>query len=130
MTFEERVAQLRANTINGDSVNVSASDVYNELILQDLEVLANGTNSGVLLDSFGKLLLTNIDTNLPDILCKYVTLINSSKNNDVFYTLYGLGETLTLEPGYSVKINIGNTQDLSARQAAENGQTLQYIVTT
>ena len=89
---------------------------------------ANGTNSGVLIDRFYDLALTSSYQALTSDTCKSVVLINLSSNNNVLYKLAGEA-VLTLEAGYSVKINIADSAGIFVRQATEAGQTLQYIVT-
>lgn len=68
MTFEERAAQVRANTLNGNAVNVSNNDVYNELLLQRLEALNESTASNYLI-------LADINNKL-DLLVQGQTEIN------------------------------------------------------
>lgn len=180
-TFEERAAQLRANTVDPATVNVSSSDIYSELILQNAEtptageataanqeiqianevtqidnqtvqianqetiianqelIIANqsvqingfiaGTNSGVLTDEFYTQALTAVLANLPVRSAKTVTLINLSTNNSILYKLSATAAVLTLEAGYSVKINTNSANNISVRQASDTGQILQYIVT-
>ena len=43
MSFEQRAAELRANTLNTDRVNVSNADIYNELLLQNAENPSGGS---------------------------------------------------------------------------------------
>jgi hypothetical protein len=43
MSFEQRAAELRANTINTNRVNVSNADIYNELLLQNAESPSGGS---------------------------------------------------------------------------------------
>lgn len=150
MSFEQRAAELRANTLNTDRVNVSNADIYNELLLQNAEstqiekldtIIANqetqidsvilGTNSGVLSDQIYKITLTATLTNLEAGNCKSVTLINLSTNNNIIYKFddFNQPDELILEAGYSVKLNVNDTDYIQVKQATSTGQVLQYIVT-
>jgi hypothetical protein len=180
-TFEQRANQLRANTVNPDTVNVSSSDIYNELLLQNAETpdataataanqeiqianentqianqqtiiddlttvienqqtiiaaqnsqiiqFAASTNNGLLTDEFYTQALTAVLVALPVRNAKTVTLINLSTNNSVLYKTNTTAAVLTLEAGYSVKINTNSANNISVRQLADAGQSIQIIVT-
>ena len=180
-TFEQRANQLRANTVNPDTVNVSSSDIYNELLLQNAEtpsptgataanqelqieneniqidqlnsILSNqstellsletiiaaqnsqllqfaaSTNNGLLTDEFYTQALTAVLVALPVRNAKTVTLINLSTNNSVLYKTNTTAAVLTLEAGYSVKINTNSANNISVRQTSDTGQSIQIIVT-
>jgi hypothetical protein len=92
--------------------------------------LAAATNGGVLVDAFGTQTLTASMVNLNlAIACKFVTLINLSTNVKFTYSISG-GTALTLEAGYSVRINIANSGNVQIRQATGEGQTCEFIVTS
>lgn len=87
----------------------------------------NGTNDGVLDDTTRTVTLTGSLAALTTEACKCVTLINLSTNTaSISYSVNG-GATLTLEAGYSVKINTANAENIQASSSA--GEALQYIVT-
>lgn len=86
------------------------------------------TNGGILQDSFYTQSLTASFTALIGGDSKTVVLINLSTNNSIFYNLNG-GTQLTLEAGYSVKINTTTPTNIQVKQTADTGQSLQYIVT-
>lgn len=98
--------------------------------IADAAALAAATNGGVLVDAFGSQTLTvsMVGLNIAQA-CKFVTLINLSTNAKFTYSISG-GNALTLEAGYSVKINIANSANVQIRQATGEGQTCEFIVTT
>jgi len=92
--------------------------------------LAGATNGGVLSDDFASQVLTTSFANLTAaVVCKAVTLINLSTNAKFTYDLNG-GVALTLEPGYSVKINTSNSGNVRIRQSTGEGQTCEIIITS
>lgn len=92
--------------------------------------LAAATNGGVLVDTFGTQALTTSMVGLSIAqACKYVTLINLSTNVKFTYSISG-GTALTLEAGYSVRINIVNSGNVQIRQSTGEGQTCEFIVTS
>ena len=90
---------------------------------------AASTNNGLLTDEFYTQALTAALVALPVRNAKTVTLINLSTNNSVFYKTNTTAAVLTLEAGYSVKINTSSANNISVRQAADTGQSIQVIVT-
>lgn len=87
----------------------------------------NNTNNGILQDTSASVALTGSLTSLAPQPCKYVTLVNLSTNTaDISYTVNG-GATLTLEVGYSVRINTVNADLIEVSSAAS--EDLQYIIT-
>lgn len=90
---------------------------------------STSTNGGILIDTFGTQANTTISVALGAIVCKYVTLINLSVNTAAMtYTLGGTD--LTLEKGYSVRVNTLNASNISIKQTGGEAETMQYIVTT
>lgn len=89
----------------------------------------NGTNSNVLIDTFATQTLTASNVALSSATCKYVTLINLSTNAKFTYRI-GTGTSLTLEAGYSVRINIDNASSIQIAQSTGEGNIAQYIITT
>lgn len=90
--------------------------------------LANGTNTGTLSDTFATQVLTASMVALSALVCKSVTLINLSTNTKFTYRI-STGTALTLEAGYSVKINIENASDVQIQQSTGEGNTAQIIIT-
>ena len=88
------------------------------------------TNGGILIDKFYTQNLTTSYNSIPYILCKYVTLINLSTNNPFTYQVYGSSANLTLEAGYSVRINVTQSSYVAIAQTTGEGQVCQIIVTT
>jgi hypothetical protein len=98
--------------------------------IADAAALAAATNGGVLVDAFGSQTLTASMAGLNlAIACKFVTLINLSTNVKFTYSISG-GTALTLEAGYSVRINIANSGNVQIRQSTGEGQTCEFIVTS
>lgn len=127
MLFNSTTGLYEAATVNTFNASGNGSATAANQSTQ-ITNFAAGTNSGVLLDRFYDIALTSSYQALTSDVCKSVVLINLSTNNNVFYRLAG-GAVLTLEAGYSVKINIADSGGISVRQSTEAGQTLQYIVT-
>jgi hypothetical protein len=86
------------------------------------------TNGGVLLDTFATQTLTSSFVALASVTCKSVTLINLSTNAKFSYR-QAAGGILTLEAGYSVRINVARSQDILIAQTTGEGQTAQIIIT-
>jgi hypothetical protein len=91
-------------------------------------ILTNSTNNGVLVDTFATQVLTNSNVALTAVACKYVTLINLSTNAKFTYRVGGI--VLTLEAGYSVRINTSNSSNIAIAQSTGEGQTAQIIITS
>ncbi len=96
MTFQERAAQIRANTRNTDATNVSNNDVYNELILTALESLANA-----LYDSTTPSILNGFGSSSGD-LGVVVDLSNNLAQNVVIYDPLS-GYTAAVNDNYELK---------------------------
>lgn len=91
--------------------------------------LAAATLGGVLVDSFATQTLTASMTALAtSISCKSVTLINLSTNAKFTYSIGG-GTALTLEAGYSVKINVALSSNIQIAQSTGEGNVCQIIIT-
>jgi hypothetical protein len=91
--------------------------------------LAAETNGGILVDTFSTQILTTSMVALSTSqACKTVTLINLSTNAKLTYCISG-GTALSLEAGYSVKINVGNSSNVQIRQSTGEGQTCEIIIT-
>jgi len=86
------------------------------------------SNGGILVDSFATQVLTASNVPLASVTCKYVTLINLSTNAKFTYRVGGTA--LTLEAGYSVRINTSNSGLISIAQTTGEGNTAQIIITS
>jgi hypothetical protein len=126
MDFSTKLAQTREYaTLN--QLGVDSQEVYNEGILQALDNINNSTNGGVLLDTFATQVLTTSFVALPNNICKYVTLINLTTNAKFTYRIMGI--VLTLEAGYSVRLNVLNASSIGIAQTTGEGNTAQIIIT-
>lgn len=97
--------------------------------IADAAALAAGTNGGVLVDTFATQVLTASMVALnTSQACKTVTLINLSTNAKFTYSISG-GTALSLESGYSVKINVSNSSNIQIRQSTGEAQTCEIIIT-
>lgn len=117
----------------GDATAANQTTQINEAVTTNTKldtIITNqsaGTNAGVLVDTSRTLTLTGSLASLTTEACKSVTLINLSTNTaSMTYTVNG-GASLTLEAGYSVKVNVANADDIQVSSTA--GEELQYIVT-
>jgi hypothetical protein len=96
------------------------------------ETIAAINNSTTFTDFLFTQILTATYTvlNSSEFSCKYVTLINLSTNNPIFFKQSALTEVeFILEAGYSIKINQSICNDIVVKQATSVGQKLQFIVT-
>jgi hypothetical protein len=120
-TAANQTSQINlATTLNG-SVATAANQT------SQTTALNAQTNGGVLADTFRTQTLTASYVALTAATCKYVTLINLSTNAN--FTIR-LGATiLTLEKGYSMKINVANASSILIAQTTGEGQIAQIIVT-
>jgi hypothetical protein len=96
------------------------------------EIITAINNTVTFLDSLFTQTLNATYTilNTSIFVCKYVTLINLSTNNPIFFKQSSI-ETVEfiLEAGYSIKINQSDATNIVVKQATDIGQQLQYIVT-
>jgi hypothetical protein len=98
--------------------------------ISDAAALAAGTNGGVLVDTFTTQVLSVTMTALTTSqACKTVTLINLSTNVKFTYCISG-GTALSLEAGYSVKINVANSSNVQIRQSTGENETCEIIITS
>jgi hypothetical protein len=101
------------------------------LQISQAAALAAETNGGILVDTFATQSLTVSMTALAvSQACKSVTLINLSTNAKFTYTIGTSGAILTLEGGYSVKINIASSNNIQIAQTTGEGQIAQIIITS
>jgi len=120
-TAANQTSQINlATTLNG-SVATAANQT------SQTTALNAQTNGGVLIDSFATQILTVSFVPLTAAACKSVTLINLSTNAKFSYRVGAV--SLTLEAGYSVKINIANAASIAIAQTTGEGQTAQIIIT-
>ena len=123
-------------TAANQTIQIANENTLNSLVAtkdnqtSQAAALAAATNGGVLVDAFGTQTLTTsmVGLNLATA-CKFVTLINLNTNVKFTYSISG-GTALTLEAGYSVRINIANSGNVQIRQATGEGQTCEFIVTS
>ncbi|MFZ4799627.1 MAG: hypothetical protein ACOYMA_19185 [Bacteroidia bacterium] len=97
-------------------------------IVTNTSTSSQSTNSGILIDTFARQTLTASMVALTAAACKYVTLINLSTNVKFSYRI-GTSTSLTLEAGYSVRINTSNASNLQIQQSTGEAQICEYIVT-
>jgi hypothetical protein len=107
----------------------SLISTLNALTITSTNNNSASTNGGVLIDSFGSVTLTTSYVALSSITCKYVTLVNLSTNAKLTYNILNSGANLTLEAGYSVRVNCSNASRIYVAQTTGEGNTLQYIIT-
>ena len=86
------------------------------------------SNGGILVDSLLRQTLTASMVALQPATAKYVTLINLSTNVKFSYRI-GTLTSLTLEAGYSVRINTSDASNLQIQQSTGEAQICEYIVT-
>lgn len=109
------------------TLNALVSTKANQI--SDAAALAAGTNGGILIDTFATQVLTTSMTALSTSqACKTVTLINLSTNVKFTYSISG-GTALTLEAGYSVRLNVANSSSIQIQQSTGEGNTAQIIIT-
>lgn len=99
-------------------------------LTQILDAINNASNGGILNDTTFKVIAGASLTPLASLGCKSVTLIalTSNASNINYVVNSGVGDTLTLEPGYSVKVNVINA-DIIEVSSGSGTEELQYIVT-
>jgi hypothetical protein len=120
-TAANQTSQINlATTLNG-SVATAANQT------SQTTALNAQSNGGVLVDTLATQVLTTSNVALTAIACKYVTLINLSTNAKFTFTIGA--NTLTLEPGYSVRLNVNNSGLIRIAQSTGEGQTAQIIIT-
>lgn len=89
----------------------------------------DSTNNGILVDILGRQNLTNNFVVLNQSLtCKYVTLINLSTNANYTFDI-DAGVELTLEAGYSVRLNVTASSKIRIKQSTGEAQIAQFIIT-
>lgn len=97
--------------------------------IADAAALAAATNGGLLVDTLANQVLSVTMTALTTIqACKTVTLINISTNAKMTYCISG-GTALSLEAGYSVKLNTASSGNVQIRQSTGENQTCEIIIT-
>ena len=110
------------------TLNALVSTKANQI--SDAAALAAATNGGVLTDTLATQTLSVTMTALTTSqACKTVTLINLSTNAKLTYCISG-GTALSLEAGYSVKINVANSSNVQIRQSTGENQTCEIIITS
>lgn len=120
-TAANQTSQINlATTLNG-SVATAANQT------SQTTALNAQTNGGVLADTFRTQVLTASFVALTAAACKYVTIINLSTNAKFSIRLGAV--VLSLEAGYSIKINVANASSILIAQTTGEGQTAQIIVT-
>jgi len=122
-TAANQTSQIALET----SLNALVSTKANQI--SDALALANSTNGGVLVDTLTNQVLSVTMTALTTIqACKTVTLINISTNAKMTYCISG-GTALSLEAGYSVKLNTASSGNVQIRQSTGENQTCEIIIT-
>jgi len=122
-TAANQTSQIALET----SLNALVSTKANQI--SDAAALANSTNGGVLVDTLTNQVLSVTMTALTTIqACKTVTLINISTNAKMTYCISG-GTALSLEAGYSVKLNTNSSGNVQIRQSTGENQTCEIIIT-
>jgi hypothetical protein len=112
-----------------DTVTFAGGSATSALQTDQINDFLASTNGGILLDTPGTQNCTatfapiNVTVN-----CKYVTLINLSTNKPFTYRVTG-GTEMTLENGYSVRINIAQSNRLEIRQTTGEGNRCEFIIT-
>jgi hypothetical protein len=127
-----KVGQIAANGTANSGVGLMMYDSSTSTYIAATPstfTASTSTNGGILIDTF----FTQINTTLPVALtaavCKYVTLINLSANTASMTYAVG-GTNLTLEKGYSVRVNTLQASNISIKQTGGEAEVMQYIVTT
>ena len=130
LTFAQKLAQTR-NYTQDNQLGVDSQEVYNEGILQRLVDIAGHVsdieNLLTFADSFLSVSVTVTPTALTSTVCKYITLVSLSTNTASISYKFATGATLTLEAGYSVRINTLNASNILVSSSAAT--TLNVIVT-
>jgi hypothetical protein len=117
------------NTLNGlVSTKANQTTQINQIIALATS-LATATNGGLLQDIFGNISVNNTFQQLPNIPCKYVTIINSQFNFTNVILKKNLAAEILLETGYSIRINLTNTNQIEIKSSNENAFSVNYIVT-
>ena len=132
MNFATKLAQTRTYT-QDNQLGVDSQEVYNEGILARLVDIAGHAsdieNLLTFADSFYLVNVTATYTALPSATCKYITLINLTTNTgSILYRNPIGGGILTLEVGYSVRINTTNPSNIQVSSTPNT--TLNLIVTS
>lgn len=121
-----------ANQTSQIALETTLNSIVSTKALQTSQAaaLAAETNGGILLDTLTTQVLSVTMTALTTSqACKTVTLINLSTNVKLTYCISG-GTALSLEAGYSVKINVANSSNVEIRQSTGENQTCEIIITS
>lgn len=112
-----------------DTITFAGGSATSSLQTDQINDFLASTNGGILLDVGGSQSCTTGFVALNQTLdCKYVTLINLSTNKSFTYRING-GTELTLENGYSVRINVSESNRIEIRQTTGEANRCEFIIT-
>jgi hypothetical protein len=112
-----------------DTITFAGGSATSALQTDQINDFLNSTNGGILEDTPGTQNCTASFAPISTAVnCKYVTLINLSTNKPFTYRVTG-GTEMTLENGYSVRINIAQSNRLEIRQTTGEGNRCEFIIT-
>jgi hypothetical protein len=112
-------------TAANQSTQIAEATAANAL----LTTISTNTASGVLIDKSYSVTSTTSSTALPTHASKKVTIINLSTNTAAMELEIGTGGAiLPLEPGYSIIVNVNNSNRVTVRQTGGEAETLYFIV--